>query len=118
MLTQPYRSCLLILYLSCVIASVTRLVYAIKYVQVNIEGNYAVNFNSRFHSALPFSPCPLTLDSHSRCSEYDNVVRHRSLRVHHLRKSPLLRPASETCPQSEIHLHELPLRYYGQSKRR
>ncbi|CAF9941013.1 hypothetical protein IMSHALPRED_002251 [Imshaugia aleurites] len=30
---------------SCIIASIARLSYAVKYVQVNIEGNYEVNFS-------------------------------------------------------------------------
>jgi len=115
--TQPYHSFILILYFSCVIASITRLAYAIKYAQVNIEGNYAVNFDNKFESSLPFSPCLPTPNSHSRCSEHDNVVRHRNLRLHHLRKPPLLRSPPETCPHSKIHLHELPLRYHGQCMR-
>ena len=32
---------------SCIVASIARLSYAVKYVQVNIEGNYEVNFAGR-----------------------------------------------------------------------
>ena len=41
---------------SCTVASIARLVYAVEFLQVNIIGNYAINFNSTFLSTRAGRP--------------------------------------------------------------
>ena len=61
---------------SCIIASIARLSYAVKYVQVNIEGNYEVNFSGKL-----FQGGSWRIAEHNRsCRQHDHVVWHRSLR--------------------------------------
>ena len=62
---------------SCIIASIARLSYAVKYVQVNIEGNYEVNFAGMSpHTRILFQA-----EQNRTCRQHDYVVRHRSLRL-------------------------------------
>ena len=73
-------------HLSCIVSSIARLAYAVSFVKVNIEGDYAVNFDSM--SALHARVSLPTL--YSGGSEHYNVVWYRSMRLDYLRKSPVL----------------------------
>ena len=66
---------------SCIIASIARLSYAVKYVQVNIEGNYEVNFAGM----SPQGRLLCQAEQNRTCRQHDYVVRHRSLRLYNMR---------------------------------
>lgn len=65
--------------LSCTVASVARLAYTIKFVEVNITGNYAINFDSKAPTRSSYNEEMLTHCSFR--SEHHYVVRNRGLRL-------------------------------------
>lgn len=105
-LNPPYFSHRLTQNASCIIASIARLSYAVKYVQINIEGNYQVNFAGMFLQGRS-----LRLAEHNRpCRQHDHVVWYRSLRFYHMRQPPLLRTPFETGPQPQVRFCQYTIR--------
>lgn len=107
-LYPPYYSHRLIQNASCIIASIARLSYAVRYVQVNIEGNYQVNF-----AGMLLQGRILRLAEHNRPRrQHDHVVWYRSLRFYHMRQPPLLRTPFETGPQPQVPFCQYTIRFH------
>jgi hypothetical protein len=91
--------------LSCIVASIARLVYTVILVEANVNADFASNFGGTL-TPTPQTLCHnllTTLLLHlRRRSKHDNVVRHRSLRLNSLRHPPLPRAPPQTPPR-KIH---------------
>jgi hypothetical protein len=84
-----------------VVSSVARLAYTILFQMADIEGNYAVNFDSTsFYSK---SMNKVTNQGSSGRSKHHHVVRNRSLCLNPLCKPPLLRIVTRSSSQYHIH---------------
>ena len=85
---------------SCIVASIARLAYSVRYVQVNVEGDYEVNFagmHTRSRSFCQTKP-------NRPCRKHDHVVWYRSLRFYRMRQSSMLRTSSAKKLQRQIFL--------------